>query len=112
VVEETPTRVTVAADLETPGLLVLADQWYEGWQASVEGRPVPVWRVNHVLRGVRLPAGPSRVVFAYEPRGFVWGVRLLLAAGLALGAWAGAVAWRRPSLRSKFGTTTCTTRDK
>jgi hypothetical protein len=95
VVEEIPSRVTVAAEMETPGLLVLADQWDEGWQAYVDGRPVTVWCVNYGLRGVRLPVGSSRVVFSYEPRGFLWGTYLLLGGGALLGIWAGVLAARK-----------------
>jgi len=29
---EIPTRIVVAAQMETPGLLVLADRWDQGWR--------------------------------------------------------------------------------
>ena len=94
VVEEEPTRVTVKAHMETAGLLVLADLWFEGWRAYRDGEPVPVLVANHALRGVELPAGPSTVVFRYEPASFTWGVRLMLAAAAGLLLWA-ALAWRK-----------------
>ena len=34
------------------------DQYFEGWEASVDGMPVPVQRVNHIMRGVPVTAGP------------------------------------------------------
>src|SRR5207302_11171376 len=67
VVDEVPMRVTVSARMETPGLLVLADQWYPGWHAYHNGTAVPLLRVNHALRGVVLPAGEGTVVFEYWP---------------------------------------------
>jgi hypothetical protein len=89
--EEGPARVVVTADMQTPGLLVLADQWSDGWKAYLDGRPVPVLRANHALRGVELPAGRWTVVFRYEPESLRLGL-WALAAGLAgLLLWAG---WR------------------
>ncbi len=49
------------------GLLVLSDLHYPGWKARLDGRDVPVERVNYVMRGVALPAGDHRVEFRYEP---------------------------------------------
>ncbi|HZY87414.1 MAG TPA: hypothetical protein VFE78_21435, partial [Gemmataceae bacterium] len=80
VVEEVPGRVTVSADMETAGLLVLSDLWFTGWRAYRDGEPVPVLRANHALRGVALRAGRSTVVFRYEPASFTRGVQLLCAA--------------------------------
>jgi hypothetical protein len=88
VLDEVPTRVRVAADMKTPGLLLLADQWYEGWNAYVEGRPAPLLRVNYALRGVVLPAGRSAVVFRYEPAGLTTGLRLLAVGLVVLLGWA------------------------
>jgi hypothetical protein len=87
IVDEIPTRVTVAANMQTAGLLVLADLWYEGWQAQVDGRDVPIMRANHALRGVLLPAGRSILVFTYEPHSLSVGVRLMLTAVVALASW-------------------------
>ena len=39
------------------GMLVLAETWYPGWQATVDGHPTEVIKANGVLRGVCLPAG-------------------------------------------------------
>jgi hypothetical protein len=57
IVDELPSRVTVSLDMETAGLVVLSDLWSGGWQAYLNGRSVPVLRVNHALRGVEVPAG-------------------------------------------------------
>jgi hypothetical protein len=87
IVDEVPARITVAADMQTRGLLVLADRWDGGWRAYLDGEPVPILRTNHALRGVELPAGQHALVFAYEPASLVWGVRLMAAAVLGLLVW-------------------------
>lgn len=73
-----PRRVQLRAELERPGLLVLADAWDPGWSVSVNGEERPVLRVDHALRGVLLDGGTSAVRWEYDPAS----TRL----GLALGA--------------------------
>lgn len=52
------------------GFLVLADQYFPGWHATVNGNEVPIRRANHIFRLVEIPSGTSRVVpvSAHEPR--------------------------------------------
>jgi hypothetical protein len=85
--EESSIKVVVSAAMKTPGLLVLTDLWYSGWNAYLAGRPVPVLRVNHAFRGVVLPAGEHRLEFRYEPASFALGVKLAAFAAVALLVW-------------------------
>jgi uncharacterized membrane protein YfhO len=93
--EEAPTRIVAEAGMETPGLLVLADNWDVGWRAYVNGRPSPILRTNHALRGVVLPAGRSTVEFRYESASARLGNWLAVASIAILLGWCGIVAWRR-----------------
>ena len=92
---ETPTRIVVAAQMETPGLLVLVDLWDTGWRAWINGQPAPILKTNHALRGVVLPAGPATVEFRYASatvtRSFLLaaGGVIILAGWLAVGLWLG-----------------------
>lgn len=61
------TRVVVEASAAQQGLLVLGDQFCPGWQAYLDGEAAQVVRVNHVMRGVFLPAGEHEVVFEFAP---------------------------------------------
>ncbi len=63
---------------EGPGLLVVAAAWDPGWSASVDGRPLPLLRVDHAAIGVPIGPGIHRVVLRHRARG--------LSAGLALAA--------------------------
>ncbi len=49
------------------GLLVQSDCWYPGWTARVDGRPVPLLRVDHALRGFTVPPGEHDVQILYVP---------------------------------------------
>jgi len=92
---ETPTQITVALEMETPGLVVLSDLWDPGWRAYLNGRPVPILRANHAVRGVVVPAGSAALEFRYEPASVSRGMIVCgtAAAGLLLwclysGVWA------------------------
>jgi hypothetical protein len=65
-VEYTPDRVTVQTRADRAALLVLADNFYAGWRAEVDGREAPVLRTNHTFRGVVVPAGEHRVTFTFH----------------------------------------------
>jgi len=77
-------RVVVnIAEGTRPGVLVLADMWYPGWQATVDGNPSPVLAVDGVFRGVEVGQGTREVVFTYYPVSFRVGTGVSLA-GLAV----------------------------
>jgi uncharacterized membrane protein YfhO len=85
-------RVEVEAELERAGLVVLTDVWFPGWEATVDGEPVDVERVDFLLRGVVVPEGRHTVEFRYRPASFTvgWVVSLLALvaiAAIALTGW-------------------------
>jgi hypothetical protein len=93
IVGETPCEVHVKVNMETPGLLVLTDQWYEGWNAYLDGRPLPVLRANYAFRGVNLPKGKGEVVFRYEPPSWSRGLRMFGIAFPAVLVWSAVAVW-------------------
>jgi hypothetical protein len=82
-------RVTVDVDADRPALLVLAEAWYPGWRATVDGKDAAVVPANAWMRAVAVPAGQHTVIFHYRPRWLPVGLALTLAASLA--AW---LLWR------------------
>jgi hypothetical protein len=85
-------RVEVEVSAARPALLVLAEAWYPGWKAFVDGAERPIYRVDHALRGVVVRPGDRRVVFEYHPASFRIGAGLSLAALAALLLGTAAVA--------------------
>ena len=53
-------------DSPSNAILVVADNWYPAWKATVDGIETPVLRAYHTLRAV--PVGPGRhdVVMWYD----------------------------------------------
>jgi hypothetical protein len=78
VIDWQPTQVTIEARAVAPGWLVLADAYYPGWEASLDGLAVPIYAADVAFRAVRLPVGAHRVVFHYRPRPLVVGGAITL----------------------------------
>jgi Bacterial membrane protein YfhO len=68
--QDSPNAVTIRAESGSGGFLVLADTFYPGWQATMDGTPVEILRANHAFRAVVFPPGKHTVVFRYEPLSF------------------------------------------
>ena len=68
-----PEHVVLRVHAPRRGFLVLADQWFPGWRATVDGTSVPIVRANYVFRLVEVPAGDSVVDFRYRPRSVALG---------------------------------------
>jgi uncharacterized membrane protein YfhO len=86
---DAPTRVEMDVTSETGGDLRLADQYFPGWTAAVDGRPATIQRVDEVFRKVAVPPGRHAVAFQYQPAGFRVGLYLLSAALLVGGVFLG-----------------------
>jgi hypothetical protein len=79
--EWSPNRITIHA--RGPGLLVLGEAAYPGWEARVDGVVAPIETRYDLLRGVRLPEGAHTIVFEFRPRALAFGGSLTLAGLLA-----------------------------
>jgi hypothetical protein len=76
--------VNIQASLNQAGMLVLADSFYPGWNAYVNGRQAKVYRANLFFRAVQLSSGTHTVEFRYEPRSFAIGLRVSIVTLLAI----------------------------
>ncbi len=59
--------VVIDAKAACRGMLILADTWYPGWMATIDGHPAAIQQAYLALRGVVLEQGDHRVEFHYEP---------------------------------------------
>jgi hypothetical protein len=76
IVEYKPTRIGVKTKTTRPGLLVLSEIDYPGWQAYVNGKKAEIYRTDGILRGVFIEPGTHTVTFRYFPRSFKIGLAL------------------------------------
>lgn len=62
------------------GWMVWRNPYEEGWQATVDGRAVPISIANKTGMAVPVPAGGSRVLLSYKGPGTAWRTRQLVRA--------------------------------
>ena len=72
-----PKEMTYEVRSNNESFIVFSEIYYQGagndWQAYVNGEPVEHIRVNYTLRGLKMPAGTSEVVFKFEPKSYTTG---------------------------------------
>lgn len=83
--ERSPNRLRLEVTSDRPALLVVADNWFPAWRATVDGAEAPVLRAYHTLRAVPVPAGASTVEMWYSSAELARAGWLSLVAFLVLG---------------------------
>jgi hypothetical protein len=73
--------IKISINSTAPGYLVIADIWYPGWRASVDGMSVLVLRANYLFRSVFIPEGAHEVMLEYKSNVFRLGI---IISGLSL----------------------------
>jgi hypothetical protein len=60
-------HVALDAELQCAGVVVLSDNWFPGWRATIDGRPAQVLVADAALRGVPVAGGRHHIEFTYAP---------------------------------------------
>lgn len=90
VTQAAPDRVELKVDLHAPGVVVLADVYYPGWELTIDGQSAEILRVNRMMRGAAVAAGPHLLVYTYRPHSFRLGMTIsvaTLSVVTLLGCW-------------------------
>ena len=84
-----PGQMTIALSGtdSAPGHLVISENWYPDWHATVDGVPATVRRADHTLLSVDLPSGARRVELTFASRTYVIGKWISAASALATLLW-------------------------
>ncbi len=86
ILAERPDRLRAEVETHGAAWLVQSETWDGGWQATLDGRSVPVVPANLAFRAVRVPAGRHVVEERYRPAAVRYG------AVVSACAWTGAAA--------------------
>lgn len=74
-----PESVTLHVTTDAPGLLILTDAYYPGWEAAIDGEPAAVLKADGMFRGIFVDVGEHQVTMQFRPR------------SVRLGAWLTAI---------------------
>lgn len=63
-----PNHLTYTYGNPNEGIAVFSEMYYpHGWNAFIDGKATPYFKVNYALRAMELPAGEHTVEFKFEP---------------------------------------------
>jgi hypothetical protein len=79
-----PERRDFLLESERAGRFTFVEQFYPGWRATVDGRPVPIERWDSTFQAIEVPAGAHRVRFLFRPASVEIGGAISLAALVGL----------------------------
>ncbi|MDP2652525.1 MAG: YfhO family protein [Candidatus Omnitrophota bacterium] len=80
----TANEVRLEAVMESAGFLVLSEAYHPGWRAYANGRQIPVYQTNHLLRSVFLAPGRYDIKFVFAPQEFFAGAAVSAACAAAV----------------------------
>jgi Bacterial membrane protein YfhO len=67
IVEDRRNRVVIETDNPNEAWLVLSDNYYPGWRATIDGGATAIFQANGAMRAVKVPAGRHVVSFVFLP---------------------------------------------
>jgi hypothetical protein len=76
-----PGRISLALDRPAPAgsSLIVSENYYPGWEATVDGQPAPIGRAQYVLLGVGLPTGARSIELRFRSPTYERGRAITLA---------------------------------
>lgn len=89
--------VAIQADMKCAGLVVLSDNYFPGWTATVDGKPAKIWEAYTVIRGVEVGPGRHQIEMRYRPLSVIVGAWMLAMSLVGLGALAWWERRRQPT---------------
>jgi uncharacterized membrane protein YfhO len=92
------TNLRIDSNLGCAGVVVVSDNWFPGWKATLDGAPVEILKADGALRAVRVPGGRHHVNMNYRPASVQWGAAISLTT--LLGLTATALFGKKRTLRS------------
>lgn len=69
-----------------PGIAVFSELYYpQGWNAYLDGKNVPYFRVNYGLRAMEVPSGEHKIEFKFEPEVIARGSMIAMISSILFG---------------------------
>ncbi len=91
-----PNVLAVVVNTPAPAYLLLAETWYPGWEALIDGQPAPIYRANTAFRAIYVATpGEHTILLAFRPASVAIGLAISGATTLALLSAAGVARYTR-----------------
>ncbi|KQC29234.1 YfhO family protein [Flagellimonas eckloniae] len=85
-VDYLPNYIKYQSNNSNDGFAVFSEMHYpKGWNAFIDGKAEPHYKVNYALRGMKVPAGQHEIEFKFEPTVVKMGSQVTLASCILLG---------------------------
>jgi hypothetical protein len=80
-----PNYLKYESTTNNAGFAVFSEMYYyKGWNAYIDGNPLPHQRVNYALRGLSIPIGEHTIEFKFEPQVVETGSKISLVSSVVL----------------------------
>jgi len=71
--EYKPNLLKLVVESDQPGFLFLSNNFYPGWQATIDGETTKIYRANYTFSAIKISEGRHLVEFHYQPKSFLYG---------------------------------------
>lgn len=98
-----PDTVRIQVNTDSNKLLVLTDNWFDAWKATIDGEPVDVLRAYGTFRALAVPPGQHTIEMWFESERYATGRLVTLLTSLFLLAVLGFYGFKAVLGRTKAG---------
>lgn len=84
ILRDSPLITEIGIEAEHSGWIIMADTWYPGWKAFLDGKPEKIYHGDYLFRAVAIPKGNHTIIFEYQPTAFRVGLIISVVGFLAM----------------------------
>ena len=78
ILSESPDSLEISIITTHAGWFIIADSWYPGWEARVDGQITEIYHANYLFKAVYISPGSHNLAMRYNPYSFKIGLILSL----------------------------------